>query len=207
MPRAETVVPSVCPSALARASTRNAILPSAMVTLARSTVAPLNSRGSARLIRSWICGAVNTIVVGPNASHASPATMRTPSAPSAIHASRRLVMIDLLVLLERQAADHRGAAEFLPHPVDRALGERLAPSRLLERVAGIGLCGFDDFRDADADEAKACAVGFVRQQLAARREYFLRELGRIAEPAGARADLEIVALELERHGRAGKAAC
>src|ERR1043166_1245094 len=110
------------------------------------------------------------------------------------------------VFLEREAAHHGGAAEFLPHLVDRALGERLAPARLVEEVAGIGLVGFDDVGDADADQAEARAVGLARQKIAAGGEYLLRKLRWIGEPAGAGADLELVALELERHGAAGKAA-
>src|SRR5262249_42198201 len=102
-----------------------------------------------------------------------------------------------LLLFQRQSAHHGGAAEFLPHAVDRALRERFAPSGLVEQVARISLLGLDDVGDADADQAIARAVGLAREQLAPGSKYFLRELGRVAEPARAGADLELVALELE----------
>src|ERR1051326_2954315 len=111
-----------------------------------------------------------------------------------------------LLLLQRQSAHHRGAAEFLPHAVDCALGERLAPAGLIEQVARVGLVGLDDVGGADADQAEARAVGLAREQLAPGGKYFLRELGRVAKPARTRADLEVVALELERDRAAGKTA-
>src|SRR5690242_20473467 len=110
------------------------------------------------------------------------------------------------VLLERQSAHHGGAAEFFPHPVDRAFGERLAPAGRVEEVARVGLVGLADVGDADADQAEARAVGLACEQLAPGGKYFFRELGRVGKPARARADLELVALELERHRAAGKPA-
>src|SRR5690242_2925828 len=152
------------------------------------------------------------MVVGPNALHTIPATTSAATTASAIHASRRLVMMASVlrlpssVLLKSETAHDRSAAVFFPHPVDRALGERLAPAGLIEEVARIGLVGLADVGDADADQAEARAVGLAREQLAPGGKYFLRELGRVGKPARTRADLELVALELERHRAAGKPA-
>src|SRR5262249_7870773 len=111
-----------------------------------------------------------------------------------------------LLLLQRQPTHHGGAAEFLAHAVDRAFGERLAPAGLVEEVARVGLIGLADVGHADADQAIARAVGFAREQFAPGCKYFLRQLSRVGKATRAGADLELVALELERDRSARKPA-
>src|SRR5579871_5604151 len=62
-----------------------------------------------------------------------------------------------------------------------------------------------DMADTDADQAEFCCADLAREQVAACGENPRGKLRRMAERARPRADLEIRALELERHCRAGKA--
>jgi hypothetical protein len=109
-----------------------------------------------------------------------------------------------IILLQRNPADHRGLTESLPQAIDRVLGGGAALAALVDEIARIGVLRRRERADADADQAKSRRPGFARQQFAAGVEYLCRELSRRAERSRAGARAEIGALELERHGGAGK---
>ena len=81
-------------------------------------------------------------------------------------------------------------------------GGRVRPAALIDKIGRIGRCGAGQHADGDADQAKACAKSFARQQFAAGGEDFRRELSWGSERTGARAQAEVGGLELERDGRA-----
>ena len=77
-------------------------------------------------------------------------------------------------------------------------------ARAVEQIGKIVAGGVLQVTDADADQAEARVAHFALEQFAPGGEDAGGELGRRAERLRARAQLEIGALELERHRRAGE---
>ncbi len=70
-------------------------------------------------------------------------------------------------------------------------------SRRVDEVRWVGACIVNEVRNADPNQAVACAVGLALEQLATAGEDAVGELRRVRQLAVARADAEILRLQLE----------
>src|ERR1700730_19386468 len=82
-----------------------------------------------------------------------------------------------LVLVERNAADHRSVAEFFPQAIDRMFGRSAVPAAHIDEIGPIGILRASERTDANADQAKSGSSGLAGQQLAGGCEYPHRQLG------------------------------
>src|SRR5215475_15389560 len=136
---------------------------------------------------------IDRIVVPPGLGRLLPSL--TPAAPLSSSGSF------VIFAFQREPLDHGFAAEPFTQAVDRLFGPGAAA---VDEVGEIGAVGIAQIGEPDADEPKHRAVSLAREQFAPDRKDARGKLGRMGERLRSRANAEIGALELERHGRAGE---
>ena len=97
-------------------------------------------------------------------------------------------------------------AELAAHAIHGAFGGGAPLAAAVDQVGRVGVLGVGQRADADAEQPIARAVDLALQQFARGAEDLAGELGRAFQRARPGEDAEVRGLELERDGRAGRAA-